>query len=120
MIYYSHSRHIYDTFREYSELKWLIKEFDCVICPNYDLGYFDNTDSHLNIIGNCDTLVLSEYEGHVGRGVFGQVMIALSLEKKVYVLRNNKLFEVENVKVVDTNDWSVRYGKVKIRESEVT
>ena len=117
MIYYSHSRRIYDTQREYEELKWLIKKFGCVICPNYDLGLFKNVDSHVNIIENCDKLVLSEYENHIGRGVYGQTLMALTLEKQVYVLRKIEdtyiLFEVEKVVLVDQDDWSIRYGKVQ-------
>ena len=128
-VYYAHSKNIYNTSREKSELKWLRKQFKFVICPNNDMGELGSMEPYLQEVENNDAVVCSEYKGYIGRGVTSEVNTALSLNYKVWVLRKilGKFYlkTVKGSEIFDSNDWRYRYaklilGKTKHKEREVS
>lgn len=62
-------------------------------------------------------LVVLEHQGHVGRGVYTEVSLALEADKPVWALRrqHDRTWErcrVEGVELIDRRDWKVRYGRL--------
>ena len=61
-------------------------------------------------------LVLSEYKGYVGRGVFLEANRALQENKPIQCIRTEHgkfyLIDVKYVTIYDGADWIIRYGKV--------
>jgi len=124
MIYYAHSKKIYNTPREKKELAYLKKKYrnkSTIVCPNKDMGELGNIEPYLKKVRECHTVVCSEYKKHVGRGVFEEISEALNKGKDVFVLRKGllgfKLKRVNNVVWADINDWKVYYGKVKCQNT---
>lgn len=115
-VYYAHSKQIYDTKRERDELQFLCKSFD-VLCPNIDIGDYNDMSPYLNAVKSCDRVICSEYKNHIGKGVYEELLCAFFNDKKVDVLRKrNKSFTLKKVldaKCVDCDDWRVRYAKLK-------
>ena len=59
-------------------------------------------------------MVATEYQGHIGKGVYDEICYALSKKKFVAMLRNGQLFRVyseHQLEIVDI-DWQVHYAKV--------
>ena len=121
-VYYSHSMRIYDTEREKKEIKFLNRKFGRVCNPNGDIEWRGDMQPYIEAVKKSDMVVLSEYEGHIGRGVFVEVKTALDEKKPVYVIKNDNdafsLHKVDDVNVVDPFDWKVKYGEIKIENKE--
>lgn len=64
------------------------------------------------VIAVSDEVIVLEYEGHVGRGAYQEVLLALASELPVYALRAGQLIQVRAVELVDTQDWRIRYGRL--------
>lgn len=90
MIYYAHSRKIYNTKREKKELQYLRKLYGKVLDPNNDLGELEDTCKYMRHVAACTLVVCSEYLDHVGFGVFMEVLFALNNDIPVMCLRKNK------------------------------
>lgn len=114
-VYYAHSKRIYNAPREQEELDYLESCFEEVINPN-GLDYGDDMRKYYTLIRKADALVLSEYEGCIGRGVFDETKLALKEHIPCFVLRDKKLISVKMVHPWKTNDWGIQYGKVEIRK----
>lgn len=116
-VYYAHSMQTYHTDTEKEELNYLRGLLPNVICPNNDIG---NTNKgmhvYLKIVAWSDFVVVSEYQSHIGHGVFDEVSLALKLNKPVYCLRKAKdtfkFYRITNLVIVNKRDWKVKYGKV--------
>lgn len=121
-VYYAHSKLIYDTPREKSERSFLEKSFGKVCCPNRDIGEQGSIDPYLNRVQRSSQVICSEYQRHIGKGVFTEVSEALERGKKVFRLKKVKvgwmLEPVSAVKVVDEFDWKVCYGKLILKGGE--
>lgn len=121
IVYYAHSKLIYNSLREKVERDFLERTFKKVICPNRDMGELGEMDPYLRKVETCDIVVCSEYEKHIGKGVFEEVNLALKLAIEVFCLRRQKrtckfIFKtVTNVKIVDEQDWKYYYGKIKTK-----
>ncbi len=114
-VYFGHSMKIYGTDREKMEIKLLKTMFDKVICPNVDIGIASGgMHAYLRIVGWADLVVVSEYRGFVGTGVFAEVKEALKLKIPVKCLRRNKLIVVKDVVINDRKDIKIKYGKLVI------
>ncbi len=120
-VYYGHSMKMYNTNTEREELRFLRERFPNVICPNNDIG--DSSRGmrvYLKIVAWSELVIVSEYQSHIGRGVFDEVSLALKLNKSVYCLRKvkdtHKFYRITDLVVVDENDWSVKYGKVVVQK----
>ncbi|GAG37478.1 unnamed protein product, partial [marine sediment metagenome] len=106
---------IYNTLREKNELKFINEMFDDIICPNNDIGMASGgMHAYLRIVGWADLIIVSEYRGFVGAGVFAEVKKALKLKIPVKCLRRNKLIEVKDVVINDSKDIKIKYGKLVI------
>ena len=113
-VYFAHSMIHYGSGDEKIALMFLRKRFETVIDPNKDMGEQGDIVPYLAKITECDAVCVMEYEGFVGKGVFSEVKFALLCKKPVYAMRNNKLYIVKSVKVYDSTDWKIAYGKIKI------
>jgi len=117
-VYYAHSKCIYNTPREKSELKWLRKKFAKVLDPNSDMGELGDVNPYLRAVGEHDAVVCSEYKGYIGKGVYHEVDHALRCGRKVWCLRKRLgvfyLKPVKKTEFYDGNDWKVCYAKLVI------
>jgi hypothetical protein len=115
-IYYAHSRCIYDTIREMNEYAFLHDYYSPQKVINPAHLNIKGIKKFLAIVSQCNTLVASEYEGHIGRGVFCEIARALSEDIKVLVLRRPgkeyTLEPVTGIQVLNQHDWKVKYGKI--------
>lgn len=82
------------------------------------LAEFGSYDAfYVAAVEGCDIVCALEHEGHIGRGVLTECLIALQAKKPVHVLRRNPATRaacaraVIGVRLVDPEDWSERYGR---------
>lgn len=112
-VYWVHSKKIYNTPEEAEILAVLEKVFDKVVCPNRDIGEKGDIQPYLDAIDNCDTVIVSEYQDHIGKGVYDEITFAIrEKDMDVYALRNWEFVGVIAAKIVDPNDWAVNYGRL--------
>ena len=112
-IYYAHSMQTYGTLKEKQELKILRKKFPNVLCPNQDIGDAQNgMSAYLKIVEWADLVVVSEYEGFIGKGVYAEIQHAHNSGIPVKCLRRRKLLEVIDTSIYNPSDYRFRYGKV--------
>ena len=122
-IYYAHSMRIYNTQQEQLELNQIAE-----LVPSRDRR-FVNSDNHriLNpngaiasikeayrLIDKSSGVVATEYQAHLGKGVYDEICYGLSQKKFVAVLRSGRLFRVyseHQIEVLDI-DWQVHYARV--------
>jgi len=112
-IYYAHSLRIYNKEQEQLELKQIAGLFPKfrIINPN---GVITDIKEAYGLIDKVDSVVASEHQRHIGKGVYDEISYALSKKKLVYVLRFGRLFRVystHQIELVDI-DWQVHYAKV--------
>ena len=113
----------YGTIKEDHERTFLDNRFRKVICPNRDMGggYMtsEGIDHLLNMISACDSIVVSEYQGFVGKGVYAEVCRAVGEGKEVQVLRKVngelKLLRFRKLVLNDDSDWKEKYGIVYVK-----
>jgi len=111
--YWAHSKKIYGTPEEAEILAVLEKVFGKVVCPNRDIGEKGDIQPYLDAIDNCDTVIVSEYQDHIGKGVYDEITFAIrEKDMDVYALRNWEFVGVIAAKIVDPNDWAVNYGRL--------
>jgi len=127
LLYYAHSKLSYGTRKEKRELRLIRKEFPeyKIINPGtinfvsmYENGIMDECKS---IVRQVHIVVASEYDKHIGRGVFEE--LSEKTKAKKFLLRNKQFIENFSVRIVDKEDWRVRYGKCEevkgVRRCEV-
>lgn len=111
--YWAHSKKIYGTPEEAEILAVLEKVFDKVVCPNRDIGEKGDIQPYLDAIDDCDAVIVSEYQDHIGKGVYDEITFAIrEKDMDVYALRNWEFVGVIAAKIVDPNDWAVNYGRL--------
>ena len=113
IIYYAHSKKIYNTKREEEERNKILQKFPKaeLICPNRDVGEKFSLVPYLKIVRDCNIVVCSEFDGFVGKGVYWEILTAMDNNKPVFnVTKDFK--KVTDIIIVDKNDWTVKYGKV--------
>jgi len=115
--YYAHSKLIYGTRREISERAFISRRYQ-VLCPNRDIGERGSMEPYLQAVASCQTVIVSEVDGYVGRGVFEEIKHALKIGHPVLALRASArgftLLSVRSVAVVDSQDWRYRFGKLQV------
>jgi len=118
VVYYAHSKKIYNTSREKMERSYIEKRFKAVCCPNRDMGELGSMNPYIDKVKGCHAVVCTEFQGHIGKGVYEEITAALRFEKEVYCLRRRvgvfQLHRIKEVMIVDDTDWGTRYGKVKV------
>jgi len=112
-IYYAHSLRLYNTDIEQLELKQIAELFPKlkILNPN---GMITDIKEAYKLIDKSDSVVASEYQQHIGKGVYDEICHALSKKKQVAVLRGGRLFRVyseHQIEVLDI-DWQIHYAKV--------
>ena len=132
-IYYAHSMRIYNTQQEQLELKQIAELVPSrrILNPN---GAIASIQEAYRLIDISSGVVATEYQAHIGKGVYDEMCYALSKKKLVAVLRSGesgcnrrfrftadnqtafkgRLFRVyspHQIEVVDI-DWQVHYAKV--------
>jgi hypothetical protein len=134
-IYYSHSLKIYNTPKEQLELTKIASFFPKrkILNPNGAITPLEiptvlNSGEHkvkisngvtdmnqaYRLINQAELVVATEYQGHLGKGVYNEMCYALSKKKLVAMLRNGRLFRVysrHQIEVLDI-DWQVHYARV--------
>ncbi len=116
-VYYAHSMQIYNTEREKNELQIINTMFDKTICPNNDIGKTDRgMRVYLKIVEWADLIIVSEYCGYVGCGVYYEIKTAIEHNILVKCLRKNKLYDIEGLSIYDSNDLKIKYAKLKIKK----
>jgi hypothetical protein len=121
LVYYAHSKRIYGTDREREELMWLREAFPWVVDPNSDIGEAYIIDPYLDAVSKCKMVVVSEYEKHIGKGVYQEIEHAFDKGIQVWVLKKQTdgyyIYRVADIKVVDETDWAIRYGRVVVNSA---
>lgn len=115
-LYYAHSKRIYRTRQEKRELKLIKKKF-----PNHEIvnpGAINWRMTEPEIMIRCkeivrkaDVVICSEYRDHIGRGVFEELSVKTKAKK--YLLRKKKFIENFSMRIINKDDWCIRYGKCK-------
>lgn len=117
-VYYAHSMKIYGTPREINEFNYLKMRFRNIINPSIDIVPSRGMERYLKAVDKCSIIVCSEYQGHIGKGVFEEIRQAIKKRKKVLCLRKKlgvyKLLKVKRIEISDPSDWFVSYGKVEV------
>ena len=72
--------------------------------------------AYLQIVKWADVVVVSEYQGHVGGGVYSEVYRALLSKIPVFCLRDGKFYPVVDAIVINDQDPKVRFAKLVIQE----
>jgi hypothetical protein len=115
--YYSHSLQLYNTEREQRELEYLRTLGDI---ENPNNGSKQSMTFFYSRIIRSDQVVCSEFQGHIGRGVYEELTIALVESIPSFVLRKRRirggfhLKQIKSLKIIDDTDWKIRFGKVKV------
>ena len=120
MIYFAHSKKIYNTETE-SRYKQLIEDtFPIpVLCPNKDMGELGRMEPYLEKVRKCDIVVCTKYKDFIGKGVTEEVEAAIRAEKPVLCLSKGKFYRVYGTKIYDSTDWSIQYARL-VLGSEVS
>ena len=118
MIYFAHSRQIYNTELEKDLLKFLPKKFGRrnICCPNNDMGELGSIVPYLHKVMISDKVVVHQYKDHLGKGAYQEVRRALSEGIPVRIIiparfRKYRLKKVKRAVIVDLKDWKVKYGQ---------
>jgi hypothetical protein len=119
-VYYAHSKQIYGTVREKRELELLRRIFRNVVCPNQDLGEVPNIQFYLARVRECEIVVASEVEKHIGRGVYEELHYAQNLGRLTLVLRHDTLYPIAGMELIPGGDWKIHYAKLFTLEEKLT
>ncbi|HEC66850.1 MAG TPA: hypothetical protein ENI23_16365 [bacterium] len=112
ILYYAHSMITYGTRKEKQELKQIKKHFpDHRIINPAELRLF-GISSYLEIVRQADIVVLSEYKKHIGKGVARELTIANEYDIEKYILRGKNFTRKFSFRVVDPDDWKIKYAKI--------
>ena len=118
MIYYAHSMKIYNSSRESEEFKFIQGHFKGseVVNPNGDIPWMGTMKPYRDAVKRSKMVVLSEFEGCIGRGVYEEALTAIQNGIPVKCIRYNngqpKLVDVNALREEDRRDWAVRYARV--------
>ena len=125
-IYYAHSNQITNSPDHRQERAYLEEEVfpdDEVIDPSRDTPGLTPTQSYVDYAMKCDIVLVTEFLGFIGRGVYTIVASCLPWSKglpKIFVMRKEIgapksgffFHEVQEIKLNNLHDWSVRYGVI--------
>lgn len=117
--FYSHSTKTFNTTREVNEYDFISKRYNCfIISPNIHL-FFKKTsiyNQYIQLIDIVDFIVVSSFNGTIGRGSFYEVNQALGRNIPVFELysvgRGFKTRKVVGVKVLPANNLT-SYAKLE-------
>lgn len=124
LVYYAHSKLIYNTEREKKELSIIQDNFKNanIINPNgwiYDCGKErDIMEQCFIFVKQSDIIVFSTIEdGFIGKGVYSEIQRAFWYDKYVYYLFEGKLHKFDdfsNINIYERGwDWK-KFAKVNV------
>lgn len=116
--YFAHSLLDYDSEKETRAYEVLVNRFPGLLCPNRDLRY-RGMDKCYRIIRHSAGVVVLPRNGYIGRGVYMEILEALSFGKMVYALSYEPepmLTRVVTVELHDPTDWKRNYGTLILHE----
>jgi len=91
LAYYSHSKRIFDTEikkLEYNFLKSNLR--GNIICPNKHLDKFKPIEPFLEFIKKVDCLLITEYDGYLGKEAMKNVYLRLkNVYQFIYILQED-------------------------------
>lgn len=116
-VYYAHSMRTYGTIEEKGELEYIktqYPEFEIINPAFIPPGTRPKVmEPYLKAIEGSGFVVISEYNGMIGKGVFTEIMHAWKCEVPVVLLRTNTIRSFLGIFVVNTKDWN-NYGRIAI------
>ena len=74
--------------------------------------------AYLNVVAWADLLVVSEYEGYIGRGVHDEIKHALNLGIPVYCIRESKFIPVKDASIRNLQDYRFGYAVLITNETK--
>jgi hypothetical protein len=90
--YHSHSTRTYNTEIEKREQDYLRTIFNgIIICPNKNMRMVKINQHYLDIVAKADCIFVSEYDGFLGKGSFGECVLALNKKIPVYTIKRNEV-----------------------------
>ena len=90
--YHSHSTRTYNTEIEKREQEYLCTIFNgIIICPNKNMRMVKNNQHYQDIVAKADCVFVSEYDGFLGKGSFGECVLALHKKIPVYAIKSNEI-----------------------------
>jgi hypothetical protein len=109
--YFSHSTKTFNTAREVKEYEYISKLNNCfIISPNIHL-FFKKTsiyNQYIQLINTIDFMVVSAYNGTIGRGSYYEIRQALEIKIPVFEIYpvgvGFKLRKVVSVDVLPVNN----------------
>jgi hypothetical protein len=121
-IFFGYSKKISGTPLEESLINYIENKFpDYRLINPSDFPEIQPFEAYLKSIDKVDFVVVSEFQKHIGKGVYQEIERALALQKPVKVIRQQsnpvisfafRLYTVKGIQVIDENDWPLKYGKI--------
>ena len=109
--YYSHSKKTFNTLHEINEYTFIINRYNAfIVCPNKHLNFPSTNENnpHSKLIANIDYMIVSVYNGTIGRGSFNEVKQALERGIPVHEIfpvgRSFKIRSVIGIEVLHENN----------------
>jgi len=103
---------IYDTVREKEELNLIKSMYKDVVNPNGDIRWRGTMDDYYQAVRESEMVICSEYQGHIGRGVYTEIEEAKRNDIPVVVIRQGKFYPVKDIRIEDSSDWGIKYGRI--------
>jgi hypothetical protein len=119
VMYYSHSKKIYDMQREEREVALISKRFPESIIYNPNNESIRTAElpmtACMRVVGQSSTagVVFSVYQGHVGKGVYTEVERAWTIRKLVYMIQEGEIIPFSWCLRLIDKDWWVKYAVVE-------
>ncbi|MCG3226682.1 MAG: 3'-5' exonuclease [Candidatus Heimdallarchaeota archaeon] len=126
-VYYAHSLNIYRSKQERKELKLIkrtLSKAEIINPAVYEKKWKKSTGKEimkrcLDLMSNSDIVVFSAIEQEnkyfVGKGVFIEVKFAEELGMEIYFI-SEELEKKYTLDMYDDNDWSLKFGIVKLKK----
>jgi len=115
-VYYAHSMLSYGTSSDDMVKSFLHESFKNNVIIDPSLLRTKNMNLYYDLIESCDTLVFTEYERSIGKGVYCEIEHAKKVGVPVFLLRDGVTHSLDNlyIKIFNKNDWKKHYAKVKL------
>lgn len=112
-VYYAHSMVLYNTSEEEEDVEFLKQLYKRVICPNKDIGKAERgMKAYLKIVEWADLLVVREFEGFIGFGVYKEIWRAKRFGIPVKCIRGKRLIEVKDAVIRNPRDYRKYYAEL--------
>jgi hypothetical protein len=118
--YHSHSTKTYNTEIEKEEQAFLESLFfGQILCPNKNITKATDSKHYQDIVKKVDCLFVSEINGFLGKGSFGECLAALKNNVPVFVIKkeDDKMILEKVTDLIQTSEYNLfQYGIVVSRK----